>query len=570
MADIRVNVNGDASGAVEALGSTAEATGKATEKFRLLSQGVQAAARVALDFAKDSIRAYAESEKVTRQLERATGDLSKAFEKQAQALAKKNAVDDDLIKKQQTMLAQWGAAPKDIEATTQAILDYAAATGKDAVSATQELMTSVENGGGSLKKLGVHFEATGKRTEDLRRAVDALSKKFGGASEANADTLQGRIDGVSLAFEDLQKSFGGVIDDMDRSLGVLDKVKWFLGSITQGIAAASAGMGALAKGLTDPSSWLDQGPTTAFYNAAVGSVALSQYQGYTSAATAGWTNSSLGSKPIGGGSDTTNFGRRNEGGGVEGYGEIREDQDAHVKAWEKWREAQAAAAKKAMDKLAKDISEHSDDAWSAVQKGESDIAGLLGAVVGDMDKQSAELSAQFEATGQQLGAAFIGALTSELEKMGEGGEFDIGAFIAGLLPMIGGLFGPLGAAIGGLAGMGLRMATRKRSHDGSWIGAPRFHSGGWPGIGVDEQPAILQSGERVLSRGEVSAMGGPAGVERAARGGGRGGVTVNISALDTKSTREFLEDRGGQGFQDAIRSGRGDLARLFGAGTVYG
>lgn len=550
MADIRVTVGGDASGAVDALNDTANATGAATEKFRLLSQGVQAAASMALKFAQDSVKAYAESERVTKQLERATGSLSAAFEKQASILSKKNAIDDDVIKKQQTMLAQWGAAPKDIEATTQAVLDYAAATGKDAVSATQELMTSVENGGGALKKLGVQFDATGQRTVDLRRAVVALSGKFGGAAGANADTLQGRLDGVSNAFGDLQKAFGAMVADMDAKLGVLSKVRDVLTMIAAGVGA---GLGGLKK-------VMETGKLSSFA------------QGAAETGTGGGSSPAItGASPIGGGSDTTNFGRRamdSATGDIIASGKLGEDEGTYS-AWDKWQMEQAAAAKKAMDKLAADLSEHSDEAWAAVQKGESEVSGLLGAVIGDMDKQSAEMQAKFEATGQALGVGFINALTAELDKLGSGGEFDIMAFIAGLLPMIGSIFGPIGGAIGGLAGAGLRLAGKRRSHDGSWIGAPRFHGGGWPGVGVDEVPAILQSGERVLSRGEVSAMGGPSGVERAARGGGRGGVTINIAGLDTKSTREFFEDRGGQGLRDAVRSGQGDLARLLGEGLVY-
>jgi len=39
----------------------------------------------------------------------------------------------------------------------------------------------------------------------------------------------------------------------------------------------------------------------------------------------------------------------------------------------------------------------------------------------------------------------------------------------------------------------------------AFAGAPRMHSGGWAGLRPDEVPAILQRGERVLSRREVAA-----------------------------------------------------------------
>ncbi len=42
--------------------------------------------------------------------------------------------------------------------------------------------------------------------------------------------------------------------------------------------------------------------------------------------------------------------------------------------------------------------------------------------------------------------------------------------------------------------------------------APRYHSGGWPGLGNDEVPAILQTGERVLSRREAGSHGQDSGI----------------------------------------------------------
>ena len=73
-----------------------------------------------------------------------------------------------------------------------------------------------------------------------------------------------------------------------------------------------------------------------------------------------------------------------------------------------------------------------------------------------------------------------------------------------------------------------------------FAGAQRFHSGGWPGLASDEVPAILQRGERVLSRREVAAGGG--------------GVNVTIQTPDPRS------------FQSSRAQIAADLARAVGAG----
>ena len=60
----------------------------------------------------------------------------------------------------------------------------------------------------------------------------------------------------------------------------------------------------------------------------------------------------------------------------------------------------------------------------------------------------------------------------------------------------------------------------------AFAGAPRMHSGGFAGLRPDEVPAILQKGERVLSRRETAGYG--AG----------GNVTVNIQTRDAESFRQ--------------------------------
>ena len=60
----------------------------------------------------------------------------------------------------------------------------------------------------------------------------------------------------------------------------------------------------------------------------------------------------------------------------------------------------------------------------------------------------------------------------------------------------------------------------------AFAGAPRMHNGGWAGLRPDEVPAILQRGERVLSRREAQSYG--AG----------GGINVTIMARDAESFRQ--------------------------------
>ena len=247
MADLQINIRGDASGATKAfdeVGSAARETEKDAEStkkaWQALGAGIAAAAAAALAFAVASVKAFADSEKVQRQLTRAAGEYSDALGEQAEALSKLYAVDDDIIKQSSILLTQWGGSAAASEKTTKAILDYAQATGQDAVSATQDLIRNVESGGAGLAKMGVHFTATGDKGKDLDAAVTALGKKFGGAGGAYASSLAGQAEAATLAFEDFQKAFGQMVAELLSKDGVVVKLTASIRELTQELFTPAA------------------------------------------------------------------------------------------------------------------------------------------------------------------------------------------------------------------------------------------------------------------------------------------------------------------------------------------
>lgn len=83
---------------------------------------------------------------------------------------------------------------------------------------------------------------------------------------------------------------------------------------------------------------------------------------------------------------------------------------------------------------------------------------------------------------------------------------------------------------GGMAGQGPRRQVP------AWLfaGAPRFHGGGMAGLRADEVPAILQTGERVLSREETAAY----------NGGGGGTRIVNV--IDPNLVQDYMTSSAGE------------------------
>jgi len=79
------------------------------------------------------------------------------------------------------------------------------------------------------------------------------------------------------------------------------------------------------------------------------------------------------------------------------------------------------------------------------------------------------------------------------------------AFLAGKWAEFLGRIGPTFNAVTERIGAGGLFANIFRA--GGLVGAPRMHGGRWAGLRPDEVPAILQRGERVLSRREAGRAG---------------------------------------------------------------
>lgn len=115
---------------------------------------------------------------------------------------------------------------------------------------------------------------------------------------------------------------------------------------------------------------------------------------------------------------------------------------------------------------------------------------------------------------------------------------------------LGGIFAPVKHAGGmvGDPGPGRRVPAL------AFAGAPRMHTGGWAGLKPDEVPAILQRGERVLSRAELA---------RSARGQPGGSVSISIDARGAQTgVAEQIDAK--------LRAALPEITRLAKAGVADG
>ncbi|MBA4492427.1 phage tail tape measure C-terminal domain-containing protein [Paracoccus sp. S1E-3] len=190
---------------------------------------------------------------------------------------------------------------------------------------------------------------------------------------------------------------------------------------------------------------------------------------------------------------------------------------------------EAGAAGKAAAEEAKPATEATATGWKAVTEALSDYAKKAKDIGVDIGQalvgafQSAENAVgDFVKTGKLDFRDLVTSLLADLSKLAAR-RFLLGPIanaLSGALGGAGGIFASI-MHTGGMVGAGSpsRMVPAL-----AFAGAPRMHSGGMVGLRHDEVPAILQRGERVLSRREAQDYGK--------------GVTVNINARDAESFRQ--------------------------------
>lgn len=144
-------------------------------------------------------------------------------------------------------------------------LDISAGTGRDLQSVTMALSKAAGGQFTALRRLGVPLDDATIKSKDLGAVMGQLSKTFSGQAAAAANTYEGQIKRLSVAFDELQESFGkGFLaglgstadgtDNLEQSIRDLQPALEALGtSIGEGVRA----LGDLTNGVSDLGQQLD-------------------------------------------------------------------------------------------------------------------------------------------------------------------------------------------------------------------------------------------------------------------------------------------------------------------------
>ena len=190
-------------GKVAAAAFAAAAAAAAAYAGKLLIEGVKAA----IEDEAAQLRLANALKNVTG----ATNEQIAAVEKQITKLSLANGVADDQLRPAYQRLATaTGDLTKANDALTLA-LDISAATGKDLNAVSNALGKAYEGNTSSLARLGIGLSTAEIKTLGLDGTMKQLADTFKGAATVQANTLEGQIARLQVAFDEAKETVGAAL-----------------------------------------------------------------------------------------------------------------------------------------------------------------------------------------------------------------------------------------------------------------------------------------------------------------------------------------------------------------------
>lgn len=169
------------------------------------------AIKIGVDGVKAAIEDEAAQVRLAGALERATGatrDQIAAVEQQITKTALATGVADDQLRPALARLAVSTGDTAKAQKLLNLALDVAQATGKPLEAVANSLGRAYDGNTTSLGKLGIGLSAAELKTMSFTDVQGKLSELFGGAAAANAQTFEGRMARLRVAFDEAKESVG--------------------------------------------------------------------------------------------------------------------------------------------------------------------------------------------------------------------------------------------------------------------------------------------------------------------------------------------------------------------------
>lgn len=176
--------------------------------------GIAAAAyavKIGVDGVKAAIEDEAAQVKLATALTNVTGATAAQIaevEKQILKTSLLTGVTDDELRPSFERLLRSTNDSSEALKLQQLALDISAGSGKSLESVTNALGKGIDGSTGALGKLGIGLSAAQLKTMSMEQITAKLGDTFGGQSAANANTFQGRIARLKVAFGETVETIG--------------------------------------------------------------------------------------------------------------------------------------------------------------------------------------------------------------------------------------------------------------------------------------------------------------------------------------------------------------------------
>ena len=214
---LRKGVNG-ASDEVEGFGAKVGKFGKVAGAA-FAAAGVAAAAyagKLLIDGVKSAIEDEAAQAKLATTLTNVTGATNAQIAAVESQITKTSLLtgltDDELRPSFERLVRATGDADAALKLQAVAI-DVAAGSGKSLEAVTNAMSKAAEGNAGSLAKLGIGLTAAQLKTMSMDEITAKLAATFGGQASEKADTFQGKMQRLQVAFSEGKETVGAFVLD---------------------------------------------------------------------------------------------------------------------------------------------------------------------------------------------------------------------------------------------------------------------------------------------------------------------------------------------------------------------
>jgi hypothetical protein len=213
-----------------------------------LAAGVAATAyagKLAIEGVKSAIEDEAAQAKLAATLRNVTGATDAQIKATEDYVLKQSllfGITDDQLRPSLDRLTRATGDVTKAQKLQAIAIDIAAGTGKSLQAVTESLSKAQEGNLAGLSRLGVGLTKAELKTLDFEQITAKLAKTFEGQATIQADTFQGKMARLSIAFDEAKETVGAFILDAITPL-VENVVKYVVPAITAFVAGFEGGDG---------------------------------------------------------------------------------------------------------------------------------------------------------------------------------------------------------------------------------------------------------------------------------------------------------------------------------------